>query len=204
MATRRRDPGEAILEAASRLLADEGPHALTVRRIATEAGGSTMNVYSRFGGKEGVVEALFVEGFRRLKAAMEAAGTTDDPLADLDACGRAYRDFGVEHPTYYGIMFEGAVSDFEPSEQAGTEAFGTLMILAAKIERAMDAGRFARQDPLPVALSFWALVHGQTSLARKHTGPVQFDWAAAHDAAFHAMCRGFAAEARPPGSSPDR
>ncbi|MGZ4674264.1 MAG: TetR/AcrR family transcriptional regulator, partial [Ilumatobacteraceae bacterium] len=61
------DPvGSTLLKAASDLLATEGPAALTVRRIATAAGVSTMNVYSRFGGKDGVVEHLFVEGFHRL------------------------------------------------------------------------------------------------------------------------------------------
>lgn len=43
--------GSTLLKAAGDLLAAEGPGALTVRRIAHAAGVSTMNVYSRFGGK---------------------------------------------------------------------------------------------------------------------------------------------------------
>ena len=62
--------GSTLLKAASDLLATEGPGALTVRRIANAAGVSTMNVYSRFGGKDGVVEQLFIEGFTRLGAGM--------------------------------------------------------------------------------------------------------------------------------------
>ncbi|MEY2552238.1 MAG: hypothetical protein QOC57_98, partial [Ilumatobacteraceae bacterium] len=58
--------GSTLLKAASELLAEEGPAALTVRGIANAAGVSTMNVYSRFGSKDGVVDHLFVEGFRRL------------------------------------------------------------------------------------------------------------------------------------------
>ena len=66
---RRRAPTttrEALLAAAHDLLATEGPAALTVRRIAAAAGMSTMNVYSRFGGKDGVLDELFIDGFRRL------------------------------------------------------------------------------------------------------------------------------------------
>ena len=37
-----------------------------MRRIAAAAGMSTMNVYSRFGGKDGVLDELFIDGFRRL------------------------------------------------------------------------------------------------------------------------------------------
>lgn len=80
------DTRALLLSAASTLLADEGPEALTVRRIAATAGVSTMGVYSRFGGKDGVVDALFREGFDGLLAAMLEAPTTDDPLADLRSC----------------------------------------------------------------------------------------------------------------------
>ena len=81
--------GRALLAAAHRLLAEDGPSALTVRRLAAAAGVSTMNVYSRFGGKDGVVEELFVDGFRRLSAQMAHAPVTDDPFADLSAVGTA-------------------------------------------------------------------------------------------------------------------
>src|SRR5690349_14518642 len=96
----------AILEAASRVLATDGPAALTVRRIAAEAGGSTMNLYSRFGGKDGVVDALFIEGFRRLAAQVTEAEDTDDPVEDLRRCAGCYRRFALENPTYYAVMFD--------------------------------------------------------------------------------------------------
>ncbi|MFD0660124.1 TetR/AcrR family transcriptional regulator [Thermocatellispora tengchongensis] len=49
----------AILDAAIRLLADEGPAALTVRRISGDVGCSTKVIYTMFGGKDGLVEALW-------------------------------------------------------------------------------------------------------------------------------------------------
>ena len=55
----------ALMKAAADLLASEGPEALTVRRIAATAGCSTMGLYSRFGGKDGVVERLWLDGFAR-------------------------------------------------------------------------------------------------------------------------------------------
>ena len=60
------EQGQALLDAASELLASEGAGGLTVRRIAADAGCSTMGVYSRFGNKDGVVDHLYMEGFRRL------------------------------------------------------------------------------------------------------------------------------------------
>ena len=90
--------GSTLLKSASDLLAAEGPGALTVRRIANEAGVSTMNVYSRFGGKDGVVEHLFVEGFRLLGEGMRSIVDSGDPVADMVSCGMAYRQFAIEQP----------------------------------------------------------------------------------------------------------
>ena len=157
----------ALLQAAQTLLAEEGPAALTVRRIATEAGMSTMNVYSRFGGKDGVLEALFREGFAALRAAMLEGGLTDDPCADLERCGAAYHRFAVENPTYYAVMFLRPDRDFEPSEEAQIEALGTLELLELKLQRAIDAGALAPADPKELAVMVWATCHGLVSLELK-------------------------------------
>src|SRR5688500_17526276 len=79
--THHDEVAQTLLKAASDVLAAEGATALTVRRIAAEAGVSTMNVYSRFGGKDGIVEHLFIEGFSRLRDAQDV-GVTDDPMDD--------------------------------------------------------------------------------------------------------------------------
>src|SRR5215213_5805048 len=69
---------EALLAAAHDLLAREGAAALTVRRIAAAAGVSTMNVYSRFGGKDGVLDALLIEGFEKLTEVINEAHASPD------------------------------------------------------------------------------------------------------------------------------
>jgi hypothetical protein len=43
----------AVVEVAARVLAEDGPHGLSLRRVAAEAGGSTQIVYTLFGGKPG-------------------------------------------------------------------------------------------------------------------------------------------------------
>ena len=63
----------ALLDAASRLLVEEGPQALSMRRVAAAAGCSTTVLYTLFGGKEGLADALYREGFARLTAAIQAA-----------------------------------------------------------------------------------------------------------------------------------
>jgi AcrR family transcriptional regulator len=170
----------AILDAARELLAAEGQAALTVRRIASVAGGSTMNVYSRFGGKDGVVDALLIEGFEQLADVMRRVRTTDRPIADLERCARAYREFALSHRTHYELMFDGIVPGFAKSERAGETARAALGMLAGRVERAMAAGLLRAGDPLAVATLFWSACHGPVSLELKAVGPPHTDWAAVH------------------------
>src|SRR5829696_3246868 len=106
-----------LLDTASSLLDQEGPDALTMRRIASEAGCSTSVLYTMFGGKAGIAEALWTEGFERLSAAL-AATTADHPLERLGAMGRAYRANALANRSYYTIMFQRPIPGFEPSPEA--------------------------------------------------------------------------------------
>ena len=134
------ETSEALLAAAHRLLAEHGPESLTVRRLASEAGMSTMNVYSRFGGKDGVIDELYVDGYRRLVGAIDGVANTDDVRLDLLAVADAYRDFAHDNPTYYGIMFRSAVPGFHPSRESIDVAFGGLGRFVERVERGQETG----------------------------------------------------------------
>jgi AcrR family transcriptional regulator len=142
-----------------------------------------------------VLEELFVDGFTRLGEQMVAAPATDDPLADLFRCGAGYRRFAREHPTYYSLMFDRAVPDFQPSAPAIDHAVGTLQRVAERVQRAMDAGAIEPGDALDVAAALWACDHGLASLeARTPAGNAgTFDWDAIADLAIGALLRGLAA-----------
>ena len=170
------DVGNALLQAADTLLASEGASALTVRRIATEAGMSTMNVYSRFGGKDGVVEHLFLQGFALPADAMHDVPETDDPMLDLSICGVAYRRFALDHATLYAVMFERVVADYVPTPEAQAAAMGTLHLLAARLQRTMDAGILRPMDATHAAAIVWITCHGVVSLQLKHLEVAYVDW----------------------------
>jgi AcrR family transcriptional regulator len=187
--------GVTLLRAASDVLAADGPGALTIRRIAAEAGVSTMNVYSRFGGKDGVIDHLFIEGFKRLYEAVDSAPQTDDALADLRTCGSNYRQFAMANPTYYSVMFDRVVADYVPSAEAIVQADATLQQLADRVDRAMRMGVIATADPMIIAASLWATSHGLVSLELKHAKPDDLDWALVFQSTMDALVRGLAAGA---------
>ena len=169
------ETSQALLAAAHHLLATEGPEALTVRRIATEAGMSTMNVYSRFGGKDGVVDELYTDGFRRLIEEMDGTPETDDAAADLTTMSMAYRRFALDNPRYYDIMF------VRWSREHDTERIGLrgLANFVRRLERAEQAGaiRFHNGlDATSAAIYMWATCHGMVSLELSQKADDQIDW----------------------------
>lgn len=156
-----------LLDAASRLLVEEGPQALTMRRVASAAGCSTTVLYTMFGGKGGLADALYQEGFERLTRRLEEAKNADDsdnPIAGAAALAVAYRESALADRNYYGVMFGQAIPGFEPSQESLAVADASLGMLAEAVREAMDAGVMVEGDAGAVAEVLWAAAHGVVSL----------------------------------------
>ena len=96
----------ALLAAAERLIDEHGPDAASVRTVADEVGTTTRAVYSVFGSKQGLLEALATRWFEVLNEAIEGVPATDDPGADLVEVGvQAFRRSALEHPSLYRLVF---------------------------------------------------------------------------------------------------
>jgi len=193
---RRRTPSDdveqALLDAAADVLTNEGPAALSVRRVAADAGVSPMGVYSRFGGKHGLVEALFLDGFRRLEEHL-AVSRTGDPLADLRECCRGYRRFALASPAAYSVMFARAVPGFVPSAPCRVDAAGAFQVVVELVRVALDASALRPGDPVDLAEGIWATCHGLVSLELAGIGFVP-DREAHFDGITAALLRGLATD----------
>lgn len=143
---------------AAALLHDQGPQALTVRNVADRAHVSVQAVYTLFGGKPGLCEALFVQGFAQLQATLDAVGTTADPVADVMSQVHAYREAALAGPAFYGIMYSRPVPEFRPSAAALAQARATIAGLVDALRRA------AAPRPEQAAQIVWGLNHGLVSL----------------------------------------
>src|SRR5439155_8184126 len=110
MSPRRRDPKHraGLVEIGARLLAQEGPQALSTRRLAAEAGTSTMAVYTYFGGMSELVRSMVHEGYARLNKYLGSVAKTGDPVGDLARLGRAYRHNAQANPHLYAVMLGGS------------------------------------------------------------------------------------------------
>ncbi|MBV9486602.1 MAG: TetR/AcrR family transcriptional regulator [Frankiaceae bacterium] len=150
-----------LIEAAAQLLADEGPSALSTRRLASSVGTSTMAVYTYFGGLPQLVQAVVDEGFTRLAAHLAAVPRTDDAAHDLLQLGWAYRQNAMENRELYAVMFGTAsLGGYRRSESELEQGRYTFDVLVAATERAMADGQFRRDDAECVAAQLWSALHG--------------------------------------------
>ncbi|GAA3167218.1 hypothetical protein GCM10010466_67360 [Planomonospora alba] len=155
-----------LLDVANHLLLTIGPESLSMRRIATEAGCSTTVIYTMFGSKEGLAEALYLEGFERFRRRLEAVPPHPDCLEHLTALGTAYREAALAEPGYYSLMFERSIPGFTPSERARTLARAALNIFDRVIADCISAGRLVPTQPRKIADVLWAAAQGAISLER--------------------------------------
>ena len=167
------DVGERFIVAGLRTLQDDGPAELTVRRVAEVAGSSTMGIYTKFGSRHGMVEAIYRRGFELLRDQLAAAaGDSAHPPgseAMLLAMAVQYRAFALANPALYALMFERPLGDFDPAPQVRSESLGmTFALLTAQVSQSQDRGLIAGDDPLGPSYLIWTTIHGITSIELTH------------------------------------
>jgi AcrR family transcriptional regulator len=188
---------DALLSSAAEILENEGPDGLSVRRIAAAADVAPMGVYNHFESKNGIIDALFIQGFDRLREALDTISEIEDPYDALREGGHRYRALALAHPMVYQLMFLRAVPGFEPSDHAVEVATRAFDALVAAVQRAMAAGVVAEASPTETAQLIWASHHGWVSLELMGMGFVEDQ-----DAAFDRLCVSLLAGLRPGRGKP--
>ena len=149
------DAPTELLRAAVAVIDQRGPEALTMRAVADQAGCSTTGIYTWFGGKAGLVDAVVADGVASLSLAMAPAYRTGDPVA----VARAYRHWALANRTLYLIMLGRAVPGYRPSR--GVRLAGARALV--RLRRLLAA--HGADDPRAAAFQLHATVHGHVMLA---------------------------------------
>jgi AcrR family transcriptional regulator len=153
---------DSLVDAALALLEESGIASLTVRAVASRAGVAPMGVYSRFGSKDGLLEALFVHGFTGLETAIEPQ-PSPSPINRVRTGCMGYREFAINNPQMYHLMFEQMML-LELSPEAQDAAKRTFMILVDRVQEAMNSGDITPGNSVEVAQQLWSAMHGAVSL----------------------------------------
>jgi AcrR family transcriptional regulator len=206
----RRATMEEIKAVARAQMAAEGTAGVTLRAIAREMGMTAPALYRYFGSRDELVTALVTDAYEALADAMEAAVEAAGPGGHAErvrAAFRAFRTWGLEHPTEFALIFGSPIPGYvapEATRPAGlryTDLLGRLLA-EALADGDLDPDRIevapspalARQVedfqrrrggpglPAPVmafGLGVWARVHGLVALeVFGHLAPAIGDGAA--------------------------
>jgi AcrR family transcriptional regulator len=153
-----------LIEVAVRILEEEGFQALTLRRLATEAGISRTTPYLYFEDKADLLQKICVETYRYLYDECKAAMDQQSGILDkLTVMGRTYMKFGEEKPTLYRLSFapENPEDYVAPEVLEAAERF--RMMAYQPMEEAYNQGLFLippdRLNPV-----LWVCMHGLLSM----------------------------------------
>ncbi len=164
---------QALIEAGVRLLSEAGPAAMSLRKVAIQAGVSHAAPYHHFKDKEALLAAVCERGFRDMTTAMKTADG-EDPFEHLTTMGHAYLSYARSEPALYRFMFGSQVPDKQQHPElmaCAHESFNTLVEVVA---RCVATGETRAGHPLELAMAVWAMTHGIAALLNDgvHKGPL--------------------------------
>jgi AcrR family transcriptional regulator len=159
------DVAAALLSAARQIFESDGLPALSVRRVAQAAGCTTMQVYSRYGGKDGLLQALFDEGFEALTTAQQAVPASLPPAERVRRLCREYLRIAAERPHHYALMLGAHSGDFQPPKESRERALATLTSLVEAVGHALPQTTDRDQRAREVANQILAFCHGWAMLS---------------------------------------
>ncbi|MCT8328661.1 TetR/AcrR family transcriptional regulator [Albidovulum sediminis] len=157
---------QALIEAALRLIEQQGPQGFTLSDAAKSAGVTPAAVYRHFAGRDDLIAECARQGFAIFGDLMEHAYNDGKPTAlrAFEATGRAYLAFARKFPGHYMAMFESGISlTSDPTlARAAERARGVLLRAAEELTRQLPPNR--RPPAAMFAAHIWALSHGVVEL----------------------------------------
>lgn len=159
----------AILDASEAILVVGGYERFSIRRLVARCGYTAPTIYSHFGDKDGLLDALLEERFGGLARQLRRVPAGDDPVATLRSMALAFVRFGLRHPTHYQLLFIPRSEEHPPPP--------SLEEAREQLERAWTelwkAGRLRTGDMETAGQALWMLAHG---LVSGHLQRPDFAW----------------------------
>lgn len=156
---------DEIKTVSRRLMQEQGNASLTLRAVAREMGITPSALYRYFDSRDALLTALIVESYDEVGDVAERAAASTP--ADADAVtafmtvAHAFREWSVEHPHAFGLLFGPPVPGYEPPPDTLATSLRVARVLLDLLRRCLGSGmRLLFDGPLDPALEA-ALGDGQ-------------------------------------------
>ena len=121
-----------------------------------------------FASKQGLIDAMYREGFDRLRARMRAIPAGAPPAERLRMSALAYRENALSSPQLYQLTFGPAAPEHTPGPEATAAAEASIEPLIEIVQGCIEAGLFRPEEPRFIAQVLTAAAHGAVSLELSH------------------------------------
>lgn len=180
---------DEILDAARAELMSVGASGLTVRAVAAGAGCSTTGIYTYFGGKQGLLDALYAEAFEDFHQSLYGGDVRAS--AGIRSASHAYHRWALAHPTRYLLMFAFRASGYVPTEDVAVKGEASFFALVELVDQAVRRDEL-EGDSREIAAQLWAVSHGYAMLTISGPGDVVANASELQAAGTDAILRAYA------------
>ena len=178
----RRELRAEVIASARNQLAEGGPGAVSWRGIARSVGVNPASLYTYFDSLDDVFTAVILDSFERLARSLHHAEiASESPMLRLTQLALAYRQWAVEHPAEFNLIFTDQLPGYAAppdgptvavqsaifgpfaaalAELMGAEATETVAIFA----KAETTSPLALPDNPSMPVGLWATMHGLVML----------------------------------------
>jgi len=158
---------DVIVDAARRVITDEGHEQFTLRRLGTELGVTAPALYAHFASKEDLVKEVahrefdwFIREYERLDE--------PDPVERLRHISRHYVSYARSNTALFKLMLTFPPGFFKRDyfdPGSTSQSFGARLFRprARAVGEAVSTQRFAELDPFLIGLALFTAVHGVAS-----------------------------------------
>ena len=160
------DIRQLILETTRNMLVEYGYYAVSMRKIATEAGCGLGTIYLYFDNKDVLFHTLIDEGFEKMYERISASvQDMNEPEHALRTACKTYVKFGIDNPEYYEIMYQLHPDHMVryPKEKY-RRARRSFELIAGIIEKMTAGNKRTTKNAKILSYSLWASLHGVASI----------------------------------------
>ena len=156
---------EELITASLKLIEAEGIGAVSLRRVAREAGVSPGAPYHHFTDRSALLAAIIVRGSALLEQSLrEARQHAPTAAAALGALIEAYVRFAAGNPAYIHLMLRPELSHPENHPEVQAAGEGAITLLTEVVQDCQREGSAPPGDPATLTGLVWALAIGIVTL----------------------------------------
>jgi AcrR family transcriptional regulator len=155
----------SMLDAARRIVLDDGLGAVTVAAIAEASGAPVGSIYHRFGSVDDLLAEMWIRAVRRSQARFAAAAEHTDPIEAAVGAALSVYDFCIDHPADARLLVSLRLEDLagnriNPRQRAELERLNEPVEAVVKELARRIYGRVSRRSLDRVIMAAFDLSYG--------------------------------------------